>query len=217
MLGLPVSTEFNKRIPKTKFFANLGMSPALKRLFNEQVESIYWRNKIAPDTVNIAKTQNITEIEVFEVRLNQKKIDKRILEVIDRELPYHVVFVLSWEGMEQLAIGFKRKSGNREDQYKVNSYFFSDWTPQGQLTLELKSLNLASMYEGWLESLLPTQVAKTEDLAEAICRQKEIERLGKQIANLERRIATEKQFNVRVKLSQELRALKENHQEITRC
>lgn len=31
MLGLPKTTEFNKRIPKQKFYDNLAVTPALKR------------------------------------------------------------------------------------------------------------------------------------------------------------------------------------------
>ena len=33
MLGFPASTEFNKRIPKQKFYENLEVSPALRRVF----------------------------------------------------------------------------------------------------------------------------------------------------------------------------------------
>ena len=32
MLGLPKTTEFNKRIPKQKFYENLEISPALKKV-----------------------------------------------------------------------------------------------------------------------------------------------------------------------------------------
>lgn len=31
MLGLPKTTEFNKRIPKQKFYENMDISPALKK------------------------------------------------------------------------------------------------------------------------------------------------------------------------------------------
>ena len=51
MLGLPKTTEFNKRIPKQKFYENLTVSPALKKVFVEQVKVIYWRNKIAASTM----------------------------------------------------------------------------------------------------------------------------------------------------------------------
>lgn len=33
MLGLPQSTEFNKRIPKQKFYENITITPVLKRIF----------------------------------------------------------------------------------------------------------------------------------------------------------------------------------------
>ena len=54
MLGLPERTEFNKRIPKQKFYENMDVSPALKRVFVEQIRIIYWRNKLAATTMNIA-------------------------------------------------------------------------------------------------------------------------------------------------------------------
>jgi len=37
MLGLPKSTEFNRHIPKQKFYENLAISSALKRIFVEQI------------------------------------------------------------------------------------------------------------------------------------------------------------------------------------
>ena len=47
MLDLPKSTEFNKRIPKQKFYEKIDVSPALKRVFVEQIKIIYLRNKLA--------------------------------------------------------------------------------------------------------------------------------------------------------------------------
>ena len=70
MLDLPKSTEFNRRIPKQKFYENLTVTPAMKKIFTEQIKMIYWRNKLAASTLNIAAGEQVTEIEVFEVRLN---------------------------------------------------------------------------------------------------------------------------------------------------
>ena len=36
MLGFPPSTEFNKRIPKQKFYENAAVPAAVKRLFADQ-------------------------------------------------------------------------------------------------------------------------------------------------------------------------------------
>lgn len=98
MFGLPRSTEFNKRIPKQKFYENLTVSPALKKVFVDQIRVIYWKNKIAASTVNIAPGSDVTELEVFEVQLNQPSLDESVLRQIDKEIPYHIVFVLSHGG-----------------------------------------------------------------------------------------------------------------------
>ena len=88
MLGFPKSTEFNKRIPKQKFYDNLTVSPALKRSFVDQIRIIYWANKIAPSTVNLAEGKAVTEIEVLLIRLNKDSLDENVLkqyiELIDR-------------------------------------------------------------------------------------------------------------------------------------
>lgn len=35
----------------------------------EQINVIYWKNKIAPSTVNIAAGQTVTEIEVIDIQI----------------------------------------------------------------------------------------------------------------------------------------------------
>ena len=92
MLDLPVSTEFNKRIPKQKFYENIAVTPAMKKAFVEQIRIIYWRNKIATTTLNLAAGGQVTEIEVFEVRLSAPELDESVLRQIDREIPYHIHF-----------------------------------------------------------------------------------------------------------------------------
>lgn len=88
MLGLPKTTEFNKRIPKQKFYENLEISSALKKVFVEQIKTIYWRNKIAVSTMNLAPGTDVTEIEVFEVKLTEQTLDEGILRQMDKEIPY---------------------------------------------------------------------------------------------------------------------------------
>lgn len=89
VVGFPQATEFNKRIPKQKFYENLEVSPALRRVFVDQIRLVYWRNKLAASTLNIAAGEAVTEIEVFEVRLNDPQLDEAVLKQIDKEIPYH--------------------------------------------------------------------------------------------------------------------------------
>ena len=99
MLGLPKTTEFNKRIPKDKFLNNLSLTPAIKKLFREQIRMIYWRNKIATSTVNLAAGEAVTEFQVFEIYLNQPELDEKVLTQIDKTVPYHILFVLTYDDM----------------------------------------------------------------------------------------------------------------------
>ena len=85
MLGLPKTTEFNRRIPKQKFYENLSITPALRRSFIDDVRGIYWRNKLAATTLNLAAGSSVTEIEVFEIQLNARSIDEAVLRQIDRD------------------------------------------------------------------------------------------------------------------------------------
>lgn len=107
MLGLPKSTEFNKRIPKQKFYENLSVTPAMKTAFTEQIKIIYWRNKLAATTLNLAPGKMVTEIEVFEIRLTSPDLDEDILRLIDREIPYHILFLLEHDEKYQAAMGYK--------------------------------------------------------------------------------------------------------------
>ena len=91
MINLPKSTEFNKRIPKQKFYEKLNVTPALKRSFIDQIKTVIWRNKIAGDTMNIASGKTVIEIEIFEIQLCTPELDTDVLKIIDKEIPYHIV------------------------------------------------------------------------------------------------------------------------------
>ena len=98
VVGFPQATEFNKRIPKQKFYENLEVSPALRRVFVDQIRLVCWRNKLAASTLNIAAGEAVTELEVFEVRLNDPQLDEAVLKQIDKEIPYHILFILTCDG-----------------------------------------------------------------------------------------------------------------------
>lgn len=61
VVGFPQATEFNKRIPKQKFYENLDVSPALRRVFVDQIRLVYWRNNLNQLTV-MARQGRITQV-----------------------------------------------------------------------------------------------------------------------------------------------------------
>lgn len=94
MLGLPKTTKFNKQFPKQKFYGKLNVTPTLKRVFIDQIKVIYWRNKIATTTVNLAAGETVTEIEVFEIKLSAPQLDVAVLKQIDKEI--RITFFFCW-------------------------------------------------------------------------------------------------------------------------
>ena len=107
MLALPQQTEFNKRIPKQKFYGHINSNAVIKSQFAAQVKTIYWRNKIAASTLNIAAGSMLPELEVFEINLNTPNISESVLRQIDMAIPYYILFLLEHNGRYQAVIAFK--------------------------------------------------------------------------------------------------------------
>ena len=209
MLGLPKTTDFNKRIPKEKFYENLNVTPAVKKSFVDQIKVIYWRNKIAASTTNLAAGKTVTEIEVIEIKLKANVLDENVLRQIDKEIPYHIVFLLEYEGKHQAWTAYK-EAASGDMAFKVNQYYHTDWMPEDELPLKLDGLNMDAVYEHFVYQIAgdTLQANGSDSLQEAVQRDENIKALQKQIDALQAKIRKEKQLNVQMKLNAELKLLK---------
>lgn len=209
MIGLPKSTEFNRRIPKQKFYENLTVSPALKRIFVEQIKVIWWRNKIASTTTNLAAGETVAEIEVFEVCLSVPHLDEAVLRQIDKEIPYHILFLLEYEGRYQAWTAYKEATASGTSAFKVGTYFHTNWIEEVNLPLKLDGLNTDQVYENFVRQIAGELLSGTgETLKESVERDSRKKELQKQIAALQVKVRREKQLNKQVQLNTELKKLK---------
>lgn len=210
MLGFPASTEFNKKIPKQKFYDNLDISPALRRVFVDQIRLVYWRNKLAASTLNIATGEAVTEIEVFEVRLNDPQLDEAVLKQIDKEIPYHILFVLTCNGKAQAWIGYKEAAAYGSNAFKVSRYYHTDWMPENELHLHIDGLNMDAIYESLVRQIAgdKLQTDSSESLKESVERDEKKKQLEKQISALENKMKKEKQLNRRMEMNSELKKMR---------
>ena len=216
MLGFPVSTEFNKRIPKQKFYENLDVSPALRRVFVDQIRLVYWRNKLAASTLNIAAGDAVTEVEVFEVRLNEPQFDEAVLKQIDKEIPYHILFILTCDGKAQAWIGYKEAAASGSNAFKVSRYYHTDWVPEDELHLSIDGLNMDAVYESLVRQIAgdTLQSDSGESLKESVARDEKKKQIEKQITALESRMRKEKQLNRRMEVNAELKRLRKDLEKI---
>ncbi|SCM82591.1 conserved hypothetical protein [uncultured Sporomusa sp.] len=196
MLGLPSSTEVNRRVAKEKFYANGAMTTQVRDRIKDQIESIIWRNKLADSTMGIAAGETVKEIQVFEVVLRQRELDKRVLVAIVKAIPYKLVFVLSFGDEAQV---WMETSG---------AFYNTAWLLQTELTLQFAGLNLDAMYDNLVRQIAAGRLDGAREVAEAVELDKQRQKLERDIATLEKKILSEKQFNRQVELNGELKRLR---------
>lgn len=214
MLDFPQATEFNKRIPKQKFYENLDVSPALKRVFVEQIRLIHWRNKLAESTLNIAPGQTVTEIEVIEIKLTQPQLDEAVLRQIDKEIPYHILFVLSYGNKVQAWTGYKEADGSGKKAFKVNKYYHTEWMLEDELILDIEGLNLDAVWDNFIIQVGGVELEQGNDLAQQIELDDRKARLVRDIEKLEKQARNEKQPSKKFQLAQRAKTLRKQLTEL---
>lgn len=203
MLGLPRSTEVNRRVPKEKLYANATLTPRLRDLIKEQIEAVHWRNKLADSTAGVSAGETVCELQVFEVELRQRGLDKRVLSAIAKAIPYKILFILTFGNAAQAWI---EASG---------VFYSSEWMPLDELKLCFDGLNLDAVYEDLARQIAGGRLGKDGDIAEAVDRDRQRQKLERKIAALEKKILRERQFNRQVELNGELKRLRVELEELT--
>lgn len=196
MIDFPESTCYGRRVPKQKFYEHLDFTPRFKKVFNEQIDCVIWRNKIAPTTLNVSEGADVKEIQVLVIRLKQGKLDKQTLSFIDRGIPYHLIFVLERGEEAQAWLGIS------------GAYYNTEWLPRESLKLRIEGLDLDAVYDNFARQIADERLGTDGDIDEAVERDKRRQKLERDIAALEKKLQREKQFSRQVELNDELRRLR---------
>lgn len=210
MLNLPQSTVFGKRIPKQKFYEHLDVTPELKRAFTEQLKLVTWANKLSPQTLNLAPGKAVQEIEVFHLKLVGQELDDRVLEAMDKQIPYHLIFLLERpEGTAKLKVHYKEMQPGGTIQLK--KLYETNWMPPGKLSLPCTALDMDALYEAMVREIAGEQLQASaeETLQETLTRTERQEKLQKQITQLKNKMKKEKQLARQMELRRELKKLEE--------
>ena len=137
MLDFPQKTLFNKPIPKAKFYEKLPVTQAVKNCFVNEIAGIVWRNKLSAETLNVQPGSRVQELEVIEISLKGEALNDSVLKVIDKGIPYQLLFLLKRGEEYQLCIGYKEMENSA-----VPEYFKTAWMPFDQLPLQISGLTL---------------------------------------------------------------------------
>lgn len=205
-MEFPPSTVVNKVFSESKFFKKLALSKS--RLPFGTISKIIWCNKLSASSINLEGGKKVREIQVFEVKLKQEKVPEQILRIIDNNIPYHILFLIEFEGRYQAWIGYK-EVGENGVSLTVKSYYKSDWCAFESLPLEIKGLNLDEVYENFISQLgLGVPANGDSDLRERVDIAAEIEKIEREILKHKAKMLNEKQFNKQVAINDKIKSLK---------
>ena len=106
----PRAAAFGRMIPKTKIYEHARANSGLKDLFVREVDQIVWTHKLAPETVNLAVTKRVAEIQVFRITARTAALDCEVLRAIDKAIPFPLIFEVAHGGRVRMAADYTRPS-----------------------------------------------------------------------------------------------------------
>ncbi len=205
----PKQAAFMRSVPKSKIYDYARPSRAVKDRFVSEVDKITWQYKLAPETINIAAKPAVPEIQIFGVSLKTKTLSDTVLRTIDKAIGFPIFYELTFENQIKITAAYKRHNEADSSKWVVGTYFESPWltveSPREPLPL---ALDMEKLYEHMLRPLMPLPPRGMESLKAHAERLENIQSKQKELGKLETRLHREQQFNRKVEINAQLRALK---------
>lgn len=198
MFNLPTSTKIQKVIPKNAFDSYTNTKQ--KKLFSDKIQRITWTNKIAFDTVNLDGV-DVSEIQLFKIELKEKTVIKDLLSIIEKSIPYHILFWIEFGNEFYISTSAKHLHPQNQDFAVIDYTFTSDWKliDDNKYQIELKN-NLDWIFKNVCDQLKSVDT-KTKSISELVEKQKSNDAILKEIEKIKTEIARCKQFNKKVELN----------------
>ena len=195
MLGLPKATEMSKQLPKKAIYTKFQMNTAAKEKIDADISRITIVNEIAPNKVNIPSGEDVKSFFVLLVSLKRKEYDKKTIATLSKLIPQNILFVLEYENESRLAIYHTK-------------VMQTAWKPTEEQKVELKGLNLDTVWENIVIAVGGVNIEKGNTLDEQIEINEKKQKLEKEIAKLEKQARAEKQPKKKFELVSKVRNLK---------
>lgn len=216
LFAWPDKAKVGRAVPKSRIYEHARPSAALRERFVAQVSQITWQYKLAPETINLPARPDVPEIQVFDIELKVPEVDDELLRCIDRAIPLPILFQLRHGQRARMVAAYKRLSEAEAGKWVIDRYFAGSWQPADAERQPLPiALDLHSLYEQLLRTLLPRPSRPGESLPAQLERLNRLRSRESEYRKLEARLHKEKQFNRKVALNAQLRELKNEIESLT--
>lgn len=215
-ISYPKQAVFGRVLPKNKIYEHSGATSAVREMFVRQVEQIVWKFKLAPETINLASKPGVPELQVFAIQLKAPALNHEVLRCIDGAVQFPIIFELTFEGKTQVVAAFKRPSESDSNRWVVSDYFSTEWMPNDGARVAMPvALDLEVLYEQLLQRLIPLPIRQNETLAELVSRVEHLRLKENEVQKIISKLAKEKQFNRKVEINAQLRAIRQELENLT--
>lgn len=196
MIEFPASTAVHRRLPKEAFYKHLPLTKILKEKFVSDVDRIVVENSFTKENLNLASDAEIKEIMLLSISLKSQEFDGKVIEAIARQNPHKLVFLLSFENQQQLAVYH-------------NKLYRTLWMKHDEIALKLQGYSLDKIWDSFIEqiALYEERAEQTDALSieDRLAIQDQILKLEKQIDKTENAMWKEQQPKKKFELHTRLR------------
>ena len=220
VLDFPATALVAKTVPKNAFYkrAKPQRINALKQFLTDTFENITWLYKLHPHTLNIDAGAQVEEIDIFHCLVKIAKIDPVLLLEIDALIPRHTLFVLEYTDHTDIVMQLKTLTSS-----SVSCSAHIETLAAEELKNKpicIRGQDMDSLYAYLLGQVSGLHTITEADYQAASALQKELNNLHRQLAALQNKIRSEKQFNLQVAMNTQVKQLKnlitEQEQKITK-
>ena len=205
MLKLPTSTIVDKIVPKNSF--DEYATTKQKKLLTSFVARIKWLHKLSNQTVNL-QGKEVIEIQVFELELKEQTNINDLLLLINRVIPYPILFVIRHNEEIMYSISKKHTHPTTENQAVVDWTFSTSWKNVLEDEFEISLSNsLDSVFQDICFKISGKNQGKEKDIETLIAKEQQLKQLNSEIEKTQKAIDKCRQFNKRVELNQKLQLI----------
>ena len=247
ILNVPESCLLDSRIYKKMLLENADLVTRDKKLVNEAIESLLWRYTLKPETINIpahqTKELDYPEIAIILVSLKTDKQTKRLIEIIQRAIPYPLLLIMTIDDRVWVSLANKRQSFADSVKLTIDHFFDSEWMDGGKLqpiedqfieSLNNKDFdwtNIYTFYQSLVDRSLALQAARytgeylikkqtnqTEEISDSAKRQSrlaDIRKIEEEENQLKAELKKETQFNRKLNLNMRIKECQKKIKQLT--
>lgn len=236
ILQLPERSLVNKKITKAFFKRNFDLTLSERKLIDDSsaIIQIDWLASLKPEQINISGYNDgqvvVEEIQVISVLSSETDLEntkQRIIDLIQKFIPYHILLCVYNSKEFILNVCNKRVSLNDSYKRTIEKFLVTEAISLNEPTEKqqafLKSLvfenlekqHLKSLFDSYSQSIIALQTAKLTGIYDnrPIERSKQdleildnISRLEKEIQLLQSQAKKETQLNLQVKINTEVQS-----------